>query len=56
MLQTYEEVTSTTAREGWDIELRVSTEWEGAGYDRSQIEARRQAIVDRGRSQLGSRP
>ena len=56
MLRTYEEVTSATAREGWDIELRVSTEWEGAGYDRSQIEARRQAIVDRGRSQLGSRP
>ncbi|HEX5267826.1 MAG TPA: enoyl-CoA hydratase [Acidimicrobiales bacterium] len=56
MLRTYDEVTSTTAREGWDIELQVSTEWEGAGYDRSEIEARRQAIVDRGRSQLGSQP
>lgn len=56
MLQTYEEVTSTTAREGWDVELRVSTEWEGAGYDPGAIEARRQAIVDRGRSQIGSGP
>ncbi|HET6810781.1 MAG TPA: enoyl-CoA hydratase [Acidimicrobiales bacterium] len=54
MLRTYEEVTATTAQEGWDIELRVSTEWEGTGYDRGAIEARRQAIVDRGRSQLGS--
>jgi enoyl-CoA hydratase len=56
MLQTYEEVTSATVREGWEIELSVSTEWEGTGYDPGAIEARRQAIVDRGRSQVGSRP
>lgn len=56
MLQTYEEVTSTTVGQGWDIELGVSTDWEGTGYDRGSIEARRQAIVDRGRSQLGSGP
>ena len=54
MLQTYDEVTSTTTGEGWGIELRVSTDWEGAGYDPAQIESRRQAIVDRGRSQIGT--
>jgi enoyl-CoA hydratase len=54
MLQTYDEVTATTTAEGWSIELEVSTAWEGAGYDRTQIESRRQAIVERGRSQLGS--
>lgn len=53
MLRTYEEVVSTTGEEAWDIELRVSTDWEGAGYDRAEIESRRQAIVERGRSQLG---
>src|SRR3954469_8190834 len=38
MLQTYNEVTSTTVDEGWVIEGRVSREWEGAGFDPAEIE------------------
>ena len=33
MLQTYNEVTATTVDEGWEIEARVSREWEGPGFD-----------------------
>ena len=52
MLATYAEVGDTTVAEGWDIEDRVSRAWEGAGFDPGAIEARRQAVVDRGRSQV----
>ncbi len=54
MLQTYNEVTATTVDEGWDIELRVSREWEGPGFDPASIEARRQQVVERGRRQIGT--
>lgn len=53
MIQTYNEVTSTTIDEGWKIEARVSREWEGAGFDPADIEARRLKVVERGRSQIG---
>ena len=53
MLQTYNEVTNTTVDEGWAIEGRVSREWEGAGFDPAEIEARRMKVVERGRSQIG---
>jgi enoyl-CoA hydratase len=53
MIQTYNEVTGTTVDEGWDIEARVSREWEGAGFDPAEIEARRMKVVERGRSQIG---
>lgn len=52
MLQTYNEVTATTIDEGWKIEARVSREWEGAGFDPAEIEARRQKVIERGRSQI----
>ncbi len=52
MLQTYDEVTSTTVAEGWEIEARVSREWEGPGFDPASIEARRSKIVERGRAQI----
>jgi enoyl-CoA hydratase len=52
MLQTYNEVTGTTIDEGWKIEGKVSREWEGAGFDPAAIEARRQQVVERGRSQI----
>ena len=54
MLQTYNEVTGTTVDEGWEIEARVSREWEGAGFDPAEIEARRMKVVERGRSQIGT--
>ncbi len=53
ILQTYNEVTGTTVDEGWKIEARVSREWEGAGFDPAEIEARRMKVVERGRSQIG---
>jgi enoyl-CoA hydratase len=52
MLQTYNEVTDTTVAEGWKIEARVSRDWEGAGFDPAEIEARRMKVVERGRSQI----
>ena len=53
MIQTYNEVTGTTIDEGWNIEARVSRDWEGAGFDPAEIEARRMKVVERGRSQIG---
>jgi len=52
MLQTYREVSGTTVDEGWAIEVGVSVEWEGAGFDPAEIEARRRGVVDRGRTQI----
>jgi enoyl-CoA hydratase len=54
MIQTYNEVTATTIDEGWDIEARVSREWEGPGFDPASIEARRMRVVERGRQQIQS--
>jgi enoyl-CoA hydratase len=53
MLATYAETGDTTIAEAWVIEDRVSREWEGAGFDPAEIEARRLGIVERGRSQIG---
>jgi enoyl-CoA hydratase/carnithine racemase len=53
MIQTYNEVTGTTVDEGWNIEAKVSRDWEGAGFDPAEIEARRMKVVERGRSQIG---
>jgi enoyl-CoA hydratase len=52
MLQTYAEVSDTTVADGWTIEARVSREWQGQGYDPAAIEAKRAAIVARGRDQV----
>ena len=54
MLQTYNEVTATTIDEAWQIEARVSRDWEGPGFDPASIEARRQQVVARGREQIGN--
>jgi enoyl-CoA hydratase len=52
MLETYRETADVTLAEGWQIEGRVSREWLAGGLDSAEVEARRQAIVDRGRTQL----
>jgi enoyl-CoA hydratase len=52
LLATYDEIADATIREAWDIETRVSIEWEGEGFDPAVIEARRLGIVARGRDQL----
>lgn len=53
MLRTYAEVTDTTVAEGWEIEARVSRDWDGPGFDPASIAARRGAILERGRAQIG---
>jgi enoyl-CoA hydratase len=54
MLRTYNEVTGGTVDDGWEIEARVSREWEGPGFDPASIEARRMKVVERGRRQIQS--
>jgi enoyl-CoA hydratase len=49
---TYDEGSLGTAQAGWDVEQRVARSWRGGHLDAEEIERRRQAIVDRGRSQL----
>lgn len=51
MLATYDEATSAAEVEAWEIEGRVSREWEGAGFDPAEIERRRAGILARGREQ-----
>jgi enoyl-CoA hydratase len=50
--ETYDAGSLTTAAEAWEIEARTAAAWRGAGVDSAEVERRRQAIVDRGRSQL----
>ncbi|MGZ4683034.1 MAG: enoyl-CoA hydratase [Acidimicrobiales bacterium] len=50
MLDTYQRGTGTTADEAWGIEAEVSRAWI-RGLDPAEVEARRLAIVERGRSQ-----
>ena len=52
MLRTYNEVTGGTVDDGWELEARVSREWEGPGFDPASIEARRMKVVERGRRQI----
>jgi enoyl-CoA hydratase len=52
MLETYNLVTDTTVDEGWEIEARISREWEGPGFDPASIESRRGKILERGRAQI----
>ncbi len=48
---TYAEVVATTGAEGWEIEARNSRAWLQRTFDPAEVERRRQAIVDRGRTQ-----
>jgi enoyl-CoA hydratase len=52
MLNTYDQVGLTTAEQGWRIEAEISHEWARTRLDPAEVEARRQAIVDRGRRQV----
>jgi enoyl-CoA hydratase len=52
MLDTYARGTATTAGEAWGIEAEVSRAWARDQLDPASVEARRQAIVDRGRRQV----
>jgi enoyl-CoA hydratase/carnithine racemase len=51
MLRTYDEGSKLSGADAWALEGRVSREWQATKLDPAEVEARRQAIVDRGRSQ-----
>jgi enoyl-CoA hydratase len=51
MLRTYAEGALLTEEEAWQLEDRVSREWEGSGFDPAEIERKRTGIVARGREQ-----
>jgi enoyl-CoA hydratase len=51
LLGEYERTTSTTVTEGLRIEAEVAAAWNADPTNRGGVEARRQAIIDRGRSQ-----
>ena len=52
MLQTYDEGALGTGAEAWALEGRVAGEWQAGGRDGADIEARRQAVTERGRTQV----
>jgi enoyl-CoA hydratase len=52
MLQTYDEGVLVSGEEAWAIEGRVAGEWQAGGRDGADIEARRRAVTERGRSQV----
>jgi enoyl-CoA hydratase len=52
MLQTYDEGALLTGADAWHLEGEVSRAWQAQGLDPAAIEARRIAVVARGRSQL----
>ncbi|MBM3684068.1 MAG: enoyl-CoA hydratase [Actinobacteria bacterium] len=52
MRATYTAVTDVAPAEGWMVEARMGREWAAGGIDPAAVEARRQRIVERGRSQL----
>jgi enoyl-CoA hydratase len=54
ILRTYDEGALVTGAEAWRIEARAAAEWLRSGGARaSDIEARRAAVIERGRSQQG---
>jgi enoyl-CoA hydratase len=54
MLRTYDEASRLPGAGAWELEARVSREWQAEMLDPAEIEARRRGIVERGRSQQRS--
>jgi enoyl-CoA hydratase/carnithine racemase len=52
MLATYQEGSLVSVGEAWEVEARVARTWQGGGIDPAQVEARRKAVIARGRSQM----
>ncbi len=52
MLQTYDDGALRDGAGAWDLEAEVAAAWQGAGLDPATLEANRQAVVARGRTQL----
>jgi enoyl-CoA hydratase len=51
MLQTYGEGSLVTLEEAWAVEDRVSRAWQRDGFDPTEVERKRKAIIERGQSQ-----
>ena len=52
MLATYAEIAGNVYDESWAIEARVNRAWLAGGIDAAEVAKRRDAIVERGRTQL----
>jgi enoyl-CoA hydratase len=55
MLRTYAEGSLVDGEDAWRLEGEVARAWQADGLDPAEIERRRQSIVARGRTQIGSR-
>ena len=52
MLQTYREIDAALYDDGWEVEKGVNRAWLAGGIDAAEVAKRRDAIVERGRTQL----
>ena len=52
MFATYAEIAGSVYDDGWAIEDRVNRAWLAGGIDAAEVAKRRQAVVERGRTQL----
>lgn len=52
MLRTYEEIAANLYDGAWDVEKVVNRAWLAGGIDTEEVAKRREAIVERGRTQL----
>jgi enoyl-CoA hydratase len=52
MLQTYREIDAVIYDDAWDVEKGVNRAWLAGGIDAAEVSKRRDAIVERGRTQL----
>jgi enoyl-CoA hydratase len=52
VLRTYADGGLMTAGDAWRLEAATAREWQGAGVDPADVEARRRAVTRRGRSQV----
>jgi enoyl-CoA hydratase len=53
MLDTYDVLARADEDTAWEHEVRVSVEWQ-RGWDRADLAARREGIIERGRVQAGA--
>ncbi|MGH9227414.1 MAG: enoyl-CoA hydratase [Acidimicrobiales bacterium] len=52
VLDTYAEGARLSAGDAWRVEAAAAHDWRGSGIDPAEVEARRSAVTQRGRSQL----
>jgi enoyl-CoA hydratase len=52
LLDEYKRVTATTVEQGLALEAELARSWQGQDFDPAEVERRRQAIMQRGRTQV----